>query len=70
MYINSGDDDEFFIESQAVQFYDPLRKSKQPAELRIVNGAHEDAVWASTIGDAMKYLFRYSARPAQMAPTR
>jgi len=70
MYINSGDDDEFFIESEAVQFYELLRKNKQPAELRIVNGAHERAVWASTIGDAMKYVFRYAARPALMAPMR
>jgi len=70
MYINSGDDDEFFIEAEAVQFYDLLRKNKQRAELRIVDGGHEGAVWAATIGDAMKYMFRYSARPTLMAPMR
>jgi enterochelin esterase-like enzyme len=64
MYINSGDDDDFFIESEVVQFYELLRKNKQPAQLRIVDGAHVWAVWESTIGDAMKYIFRYSARPA------
>jgi len=68
MYINSGDDDDFFIESEVVQFYELLRKNKQPAQLRIVDGAHVWAVWESTIGDAMKYIFRYSARPAMTQP--
>lgn len=64
MYIVSGDDDEFFIEGDATKFYELLRRNKQPAELRIVNGTHSWAVWESTIGDAMRYVFRYSARPA------
>ena len=64
IYVNSGDDDDFFIESEATRFYSLLRRNKQPAELRIVDGAHVWAVWESTIGDAMKYIFRYSARPA------
>ena len=63
MYINSGDDDEFFIEGDATRFYELLRRNKQPAELRIVNGAHAWPVWESTIGDAMRYMFRYSTRP-------
>ena len=70
MYINSGDDDDFFTEFEAVQFYELLRKNNQPAELRIVNGAHAWPVWESTIGDALKYIFRYSARPAMPAPVR
>ena len=63
MYINSGDDDEFFIEGDATRFYELLRRNKQPAELRIVDGAHAWPVWESTIGDAMRYMFRYSTRP-------
>lgn len=63
MYINSGDDDEFMIESEATQLYALMRKNKQPAELRIVNGKHEWAVWESTIGDALKYVFRTVRRP-------
>lgn len=63
MYINSGDDDEFFIEAQAVQLYELLRRNKQPAELRIVNGRHEWAVWESTIGDALRYVFQGVRRP-------
>ncbi|HVY04933.1 MAG TPA: alpha/beta hydrolase-fold protein [Burkholderiales bacterium] len=70
MYINSGDDDDYFIEAEATQFYSLLRRNKQPAELRIVDGAHVWAVWESTIGDAMKYMFRFAARPAVGAPAR
>ena len=64
MYINSGDDDDFFIEAEATRLYSLLRKNGQPAELRIVDGAHKWPVWESTIGDAMRYVFRYAARPA------
>jgi enterochelin esterase-like enzyme len=56
MYINSGDDDQFFIEAEATAFYSLLRRNNQPAELRIVNGGHTGEVWASTIDDAMRYL--------------
>jgi S-formylglutathione hydrolase FrmB len=63
MYINSGDDDDFFIEAEATRLYSLLRKNGQPAELRIVDGAHRWPVWESTIGDAMRYVFRYTARP-------
>ena len=58
---------EFFIEREAMQLYSILRANKQPAELRIVNGAHVWAVWESTIGDAMRNIFRFSARPATPA---
>jgi S-formylglutathione hydrolase FrmB len=64
MYIVSGDDDELFIEQEAAQFYSLLRRNRQPAELRIVNGGHAWPVWASTIGDALKYIFRFAAQPA------
>jgi len=45
------------------QLYAQLRRNKQPAELRIVNGKHEWPVWESTIGDALKYVFRTVRRP-------
>jgi S-formylglutathione hydrolase FrmB len=63
MYINSGDDDEFFIESAATELYTLLRRNRQPAELRIVDGAHAWPLWESTIGDALRYVFRYAAQP-------
>lgn len=64
IYINSGDDDEHFIEAEATRLYSLLRKNGQPAELRIVDGAHSWPVWESTIGDALRYIFRFAARPA------
>jgi enterochelin esterase-like enzyme len=67
MYINSGDDDSLFIEAEATRLYSLLRKNGQPAELRIVDGAHDWQVWESTIGDALLYIFRFSARPAMPA---
>jgi S-formylglutathione hydrolase FrmB len=70
MYINSGDDDDFFIEHEVAKFYLLLRTSKQPAELRIVDGAHVWSVWESTIGDAMKYVFRYAEQPAMSTAPR
>jgi S-formylglutathione hydrolase FrmB len=63
MYINSGDDDDYFIEAEATRLYTLLRRNGQPAELRIVDGPHRWPVWERTVGDAMLYLFRYSARP-------
>ena len=44
-----------------------LRKNGQPAELRIVDGPHSWAVWERNIGDALRYIFRYCARPAVAA---
>lgn len=63
MYINSGDDDEFAIEADATLLYSQLRKAKQPAELRIVNGKHEWMVWETTLGDSLKYVFSTVQRP-------
>jgi enterochelin esterase-like enzyme len=68
MYIDSGDDDSLFIEAEATRLYSLLRKNGQPAELRIVDGGHDWQVWKSTIGDALRYIFRFSARPATAAP--
>jgi S-formylglutathione hydrolase FrmB len=68
LYIDSGDDDSLFIEAEATRLYSLLRKNGQPAELRIVDGGHDWHVWESTIGDALRYIFRFSARPATTAP--
>jgi enterochelin esterase-like enzyme len=63
IYINSGDDDDYFIEAEAAKLYSLLRRHGQPAELRIVNGSHSWPVWESTVGDALRYIFRFAARP-------
>jgi enterochelin esterase-like enzyme len=63
IYIVTGDDDEFMIEADATKLYNLLRKNRQPAELRIVDGGHVWPVWEATIADAMKYIYRYATRP-------
>jgi S-formylglutathione hydrolase FrmB len=68
MYINSGDDDHLFIEVEAAKLYELLRRNKQPAELRIVDGGHAWPVWEGTIGDALRYVFRFAARPELIDP--
>lgn len=63
IYISSGDDDELFIEAEAVKLYELLRANAQPAELRIVDGPHGWAAVEGTLGEGLRYLFRFSARP-------
>jgi enterochelin esterase-like enzyme len=63
MYIHSGDDDEYLIEADATKLYSLLRARGQPAELRIVDGAHDWGVWQNAIGEAMTYIYRFAARP-------
>lgn len=70
MYINSGDDDEFMIEADATKLYSLLRRHRNPAELRIVNGSHSWPVWESTIAEAMTYVYRYVRRPVLDAPRK
>lgn len=67
MYVNCGDDDEFFIEADATTFYSLLRRNKQPAQLRIVNGSHSWLVWSGSIGDALRYIFGFAAQPVNAA---
>lgn len=70
MYIVAGDDDKFFIEQESARFYFLLRSNDQTAELRIVDGGHDWSVVGSTIGDAMRFVFRYVDRPAMAAGPR
>lgn len=63
MYISSGDDDDFFIERHATELYSLLREAGEPAELRIIDGAHEWSVWTSTLGEALEYTLANVSRP-------
>ncbi|MBP7670272.1 MAG: esterase family protein [Ferrovibrio sp.] len=62
-FIASGDDDEFQIELHATLYYSTLRRARQPAELRIVNGAHSWAVWEGSLAEALGYIFQTAAKP-------
>jgi enterochelin esterase-like enzyme len=65
LFIHSGDDDEFLIEADATKLYSLLRARGQPAELRIVDGAHDWNVWRNAIGEAMTYIYRFADRPVE-----
>ncbi len=56
LYIVSGDDDYFNIELHATLLYEELRKSGQPAELRIYNGGHTWEFASERIGEVLKYI--------------
>ena len=68
LYINTGDHDKFDIAYHAAVLYQKLREYQpNKVEYRVVDGDHEWMVWETTIGDAMKYMFRYTSRPVGQA---
>lgn len=67
LYIAAGDDDPYFIEQEAARFYLLLRRSGQPAELRIVDGAHDWPLWSRVTPEALRYIFGFAERPAPAA---
>jgi S-formylglutathione hydrolase FrmB len=69
LYINSGDIDRFEIPYHAAVLFRELQKH-QPGKVafRVVPGDHEWPVWASTIGDALKYMSAYASAPVKTAP--
>jgi enterochelin esterase-like enzyme len=68
IYVGSGDDDDFMIESQAAQFYSLWRQKKQPGEFRIYNGAHTFEAFNAQFPEAVRYIFRYVRRPEAVSP--
>lgn len=71
LYINSGDHDRHGIAPEAASLYVRMLKV-QPGqtELRIVDGDHEWPVWASTIGDAVRYMARFIKTTAIQADSQ
>ena len=63
LYIDSGDHDDFMIESQAPQLYKIWRDNKEPGELRITGGTHSFGVWKTTVHEAMRFIFETVRRP-------
>jgi len=63
MFISSGDDDTAIL-AESVQLYTKLVAAHQPAELRVVNGAHVWPVWAGISPEALTYIYRYARRPS------
>jgi enterochelin esterase-like enzyme len=69
MFILAGDDDELFIEMESAKLYSLLRRQRQPAELRIVDGTHSWAIAEKHSADMLRYLFRFASRPRLTDPT-
>jgi enterochelin esterase-like enzyme len=75
MYLVSGDNDRLGIAFETALLFKTMY-DQQPSmtELRIVDGDHNWAVWSNAIGDAMKYMFRFTTppvsgpRPSQSQP--
>jgi enterochelin esterase-like enzyme len=71
IYIASGDDDynhsedfKFNIEQQATMLYGRLHKEGgSPAELRVVDGGHNTAVWQKTFTEGVQYMFEFLKAP-------
>jgi hypothetical protein len=56
MYINSGDDDDFFIEAEATRLYSLLRKNGSRPSCASSTAPTAGRSGESTIGDAMRYV--------------
>ena len=68
VYVGSGDDDDFMIESQAAAFYGLWRQKKQPGEFRVYNGPHSFEAFNAQFPEAVRYIFRYVRRPEAISP--
>ena len=62
-YLLSGEHDELGIALHTARLFERLR-SHQPesAELHIVDGGHEWAVWREALPDALRFLCRFVSR--------
>lgn len=67
-YLVSGDHDQYGIAFETALLFKRLFK-RQPAwtEMRVVSGEHSWDVWSASISDALRYIYRYAARPQQVA---
>lgn len=66
VWILSGDDDPFFIERESAHLFARFRSDSLPAELRIVDGGHDWAVWRRGLADALPWMVE-AARDARRA---
>ncbi|WP_244627184.1 alpha/beta hydrolase-fold protein, partial [Microvirga tunisiensis] len=63
VHFSSGDHDDFQIEYHATNLYKVWRDNKIPAELRIIDGAHNWDAFKQLLPDAMRYVFQTVRRP-------
>lgn len=63
LFISSGDDDTAIL-AESVRLFSKLTAARQPAELRVVDGAHVWPAWAGISPEALTYISRYAGRPS------
>ena len=63
VHFSSGDHDEFQIEFHATTLHKVWRDNKIPAELRIIDGAHNWDAFKQLLPDAVRYAFQTVRRP-------
>jgi enterochelin esterase-like enzyme len=66
LYINSGDHDDFEIESQIGPVYKLMREHKFPVAMRVTAGIHDFAVWRAELPDALRFICGEMRRPELM----
>jgi enterochelin esterase-like enzyme len=66
IYVDSGDDDEFQIESHAAAIHKIWRDKNWPAEFRVVDGVHNFEVWRNTVREALRFVFETVRRPERI----
>lgn len=68
LFLASGDNDRLGAAFETALLFKRMT-ARQPVlmELRIVDGGHNWAVWATVIDEAMRYMFRFASRPTAAA---
>jgi len=67
VHFSSGDHDDFQIEYHATNLHKVWRDNKIPAELRIIDGAHNWDAFKLLFPDAVRYVFQTVRRPEMVS---
>jgi len=70
LFLAAGDNDRLGAAFEtALLFKRMMERQPIKVELRIVDGGHNWAVWASVIDEAMRYMFHFASRPTARPAT-
>lgn len=68
LYLSSGDHDRFGIAFETAMLFQHLfRRQPDKVEFRVIDGGHSWKVWCASIVGAMRYMFKFAARPGDPA---
>jgi enterochelin esterase-like enzyme len=66
LYVNSGDHDDFEIETQIGPLYKIMREHKFSVAMRVTSGIHDFAVWRAELPDALRFICGEMRLPERM----